>query len=365
MNARLAADARPRASFDSGVRRIELCDLPEAGPHLLANTLYGARGLEANGLVWHWEAVHPSRIQEWVTFNPDDLQLALDGDAVGLDSAQLDWRDCSGETQLIAWTAVHEPLIGLLRTVFRRDLVPERIEDCDAPPGKSPVRAGFRVYRKEGALVVAGLVTLAACSVPSLADRADALAPRRHSALSGVEAELLLHLDEVEILPDEIACIERGAIVRLDNRALARDPVRISIPAGHVRLIVDVAGLRATVAGFAPLCHPIQNSGDNRMSNSDSPPEEPHTSGSGAMRGAEARVAAEALPVRLTFCAGAVTLPFGKVSDIGPGYVFELDKHLDDRTISVLANDVPIAAGELVTIGDLVGVRITRMLSRT
>jgi flagellar motor switch/type III secretory pathway protein FliN len=334
-------------------RRVELCDLPEAGPHRLTNLLYGARGLQTEGLMWRWQAVNPSRIQEWITFRSDDLQLALalDGDAVGLDSAQLDWRDYSGETQLIAWTAVHEPLIGLLRTVFQCDLVPEGIEDCDAPPAGSHVRVGFEIHRQEGALVVAGLVTLATGSVRSLAERSDVLPSQRHGALGGVKAEFRLHLDEVEIHPDEIACIERGAIVRVDNRTLAAgDQARISITAGSVRVIADVAGLRATVAGFAPAPHAIHN-GDFRMT--DSHPDE-----------AQASILADALPVRLTFCAGAVTLPFGKVSDIAPGYVFELDKALDDRAIAVLANDVPIASGELVTLGDLVGVRITRMLPR-
>ena len=351
MNARFAAGARPSASFHSDVRRVEPCDLPEAGPHLLTNLLYGARGLQAGGLVWHWQEVNPSRIQEWISFKSDDLQLALalDGEAVGLESAQLDWRQYSGETQLIAWAAVHEPLICLLRTVFRCDLVPECIEGCDAPAGMGHVRVGFEVHRKDGARVVGGLVTLATGSVQSLADRTDPSAPRRHSALSGVEAELRLQLDEVEILPDEIACIERGAIVRLDNRTLVKDQARISIIAGSRRLIADVSGLRATVAGFAPSPQPIHN-GDFRMT--DSQPD-------------EARVVAGELPVRLTFCAGTVTLPFGKVSDIGPGYVFELDKPLDDQAICVLANDVPIASAELVTIGDLVGVRITRMLTRT
>jgi flagellar motor switch/type III secretory pathway protein FliN len=66
--------------------------------------------------------------------------------------------------------------------------------------------------------------------------------------------------------------------------------------------------------------------------------------------------------VRLTFTAGRVTLPFGTLSDVGPGYVFALDKRLDDQAILVHANDVPIAVGELVTIGDLIGVRIARML---
>ena len=43
--------------------------------------------------------------------------------------------------------------------------------------------------------------------------------------------------------------------------------------------------------------------------------------------------------------------------------MFELNKRLDDSIIAIHANDAPIAYGELVVIGDLVGVRVTRMLA--
>jgi type III secretion system YscQ/HrcQ family protein len=354
VSAQLAADAR-RGTL-AGARRVEQGDLPDAGPHSLTNLLYGARALQADGLVWHWQAVNPSLIQEWVTFKGGDLrlQLALDGDAVGLASPQLDWRDYSGDTQLIAWTVTHEPLIALLRAVFQRDLVPECIDDCDAPLGASRIRVGFAVSGADGPRVIAGLVILEAATVSALAEAAALSPPRRQPARSDIHARFQLHLDDVEILAQEIPCIERGSIVRLDNRTLATSRARIAIVAGAARLIADVTGTRATVAGFAPALHPLNdedtNSGDFRMSNIDAT--------------ADPRVTADALPVRLTFCAGTVTLPFGHVADLAPGYVFELDKQLDDKVISVLANDVPIATGELVTIGDLVGVRITRMLPR-
>ena len=70
-----------------------------------------------------------------------------------------------------------------------------------------------------------------------------------------------------------------------------------------------------------------------------------------------------AIPVRVNFSAGRVMLPFETLRKIGPGYVFELNKRLDDSIIAIHANDAPIAYGELVVIGDLVGVRVTRMLA--
>lgn len=68
------------------------------------------------------------------------------------------------------------------------------------------------------------------------------------------------------------------------------------------------------------------------------------------------------VPVTLRFTVGRTSIPFGALADVAPGFVFELDKPLDDQVITILANDVPVAHGELVTLGDLIGVRISRLL---
>jgi type III secretion protein Q len=71
---------------------------------------------------------------------------------------------------------------------------------------------------------------------------------------------------------------------------------------------------------------------------------------------------ARSVPVRLAFSAGRLSVAISELRNVAPGYVFELDKRLDDQMITVFANDTPVALGELVAIGDLIGVRITRIL---
>jgi type III secretion protein Q len=72
----------------------------------------------------------------------------------------------------------------------------------------------------------------------------------------------------------------------------------------------------------------------------------------------------DSVPVKLGFTVGRVSVPFGALAGVAPGFVFELDKPLDDQVITIHANGVPIACGELVTLGDLLGVRISRMLTQ-
>ena len=160
----------------------------------------------------------------------------------------------------------------------------------------------------------------------------------------------------------ELAAVGRGCILRLDNRTLATSQPRVSISAGHARLVVDIRQLKATVVGFAAGSFGLEQP---TFGGIDMNEESPVAAESAQAAAAPARgIDAATLPVRLTFSAGRLIRPFGELSGISPGYVFELDKRLDDQSIAINANDVPIALGELVCVGDLVGIRVTRMLTR-
>lgn len=353
MNAKVSAQRPFRGVPPREIWRVTEKDLPTVRSHAVTNTLYGARGLRVDGLLWHWQHGWPSRIQEWITLAADDmrLQLALDGDAIGFATRQIDWRNYTDETRLLAWTACHEPLLALLRTMFQCDWVPEGLGDCDAQPAGECVRAGFTVHKADGIPIVSGVTLLDADCVKRLAACTSFTHPRLHPALVNVHARLPVLLDDFAIDAAELSAITRGAIVRLDNRTLAGGVARVSIPAGHVRLLADVTDVRATVAGAAPAVLHSDSEGSRMSTESQSSTETP-------------TVAVGSLPVRLTFSAGSMAVPFAALANIGPGFVFELEKRLDDQAIVIHANDVPIAHGELVVIGDLVGVRITRMLPK-
>jgi type III secretion system YscQ/HrcQ family protein len=358
--ATLRASAR-RVTQRDDVRQINATDLPIAEAHELTNRLYAAPGVRANGLIWYWQLGAPSQIQEWVTLVADDarIELALDGDAIGLTAPQLDWRTYNGETRLLAWTACHDALIELLRAVFHRDWVPENIGDCDGSSRRTHVRAGFTVFRADSQLVVSGIASFEATSVRTLASPAGLGEPRPHRLLSGVRTQLPIVIDEIDIAPPELASIAPGAVIRLDNRTLRAAAARVFVPAGNVQLVADVSGVHARVVGLVS----TSSGGGDEMSNLDADTAVADMPKAAAVK-PEQGVQIGALPVRLMFSAGRLTLPFGALADIGPGYVFALGKRLDDHAITVYANDLPIAVGELVTIGDLVGVRVTRMLAR-
>jgi type III secretion system YscQ/HrcQ family protein len=211
------------------------------------------------------------------------------------------------------------------------------------------------MLRADGLTVVSGIASFDASSIRTLATRSPAAQPRPQPLLKRVRTRLPLVIDEFDTTPAELSSIAPGAVVRLDNRTLSQRAARLVVPAGYVRLVVDVSGVQGKVVGL--ISNPI---GGDAMSEVHPPAD---TAPAGSQK-PDQGVQVGALPVRLMFSAGRLTLPFGALSDIGPGYVFSLEKRLDDHAITMYANDVPIAIGELVTIGDLVGVRVTRMLPK-
>lgn len=75
-------------------------------------------------------------------------------------------------------------------------------------------------------------------------------------------------------------------------------------------------------------------------------------------------LSAQDLDVTLRFEAGTLKLPMDRLAQVPPGYVFELRKPLDRQVIEIFANDRAVASGELVLIGDAVGVRVTSIYPR-
>jgi flagellar motor switch/type III secretory pathway protein FliN len=360
--------AGPRRAAHGDVSRLTTRHLPVIHAHQVTNRLYGSPGLRVDGFRWYWEFTRPARAREWIVLAADErrLRLALDGDAIGFETPPLDWRSYSDATRLLAWTVCHEPLLNLVRTLFQCDWLPHEVASHDVAPAPDPVCAGFAMHRGDGVRVTTGVVLLDDPALQRLATCAPYSEPRLESPLRGVRAGLPMVLDEFDIAPAELSALGRGSIVRLDNRTLAGGAARVAIPAADVRLLADVAGMRATVvalaAGSVPQ-YPPHNHGIH-MTHENSPPPLAPAETSRRTSESDCGVAVGTLPVRLTFSAGQITLPFTALADVGPGFVFELGRRLDDQPITVRANDTPIAIGELVVIGDLVGVRITRMLPR-
>ena len=71
------------------------------------------------------------------------------------------------------------------------------------------------------------------------------------------------------------------------------------------------------------------------------------------------------LPVALDFHLGQISVSLSDLqAELAEGSVFEINQPLGAETVSVRAGGLELARGELVQVGDMVAVRITRLASR-
>lgn len=69
----------------------------------------------------------------------------------------------------------------------------------------------------------------------------------------------------------------------------------------------------------------------------------------------------EGVKVEISVVLGRSVIPMHQLLRMGRGAVIELDSRQEDAVI-VLANDRPVAKGEIVIYGDKIGVSITELL---
>jgi flagellar motor switch protein FliN/FliY len=65
--------------------------------------------------------------------------------------------------------------------------------------------------------------------------------------------------------------------------------------------------------------------------------------------------------VEISVVLGRSTIPMHQLLRMGRGAVIELDSHQEDPVL-ILANDKPVAKGEIIIHGDKIGVSITDLL---
>ena len=69
----------------------------------------------------------------------------------------------------------------------------------------------------------------------------------------------------------------------------------------------------------------------------------------------------DSVKVEISVVLGRSTIPMHQLLRMGRGAVIELDAHQDDP-VTVLANDKPVAKGEIIIQGDKIAVSVTDLL---
>lgn len=335
------------------------------------NLLYNSAPVRASGLTWHWQHIATRAMRHQLKFTPahsdeDDtqtLRVELADDVVVLEPPDLPWHQYDGAMRAAAWTVAHEPFIELLCAVCGVDW---HLKSVDIPsPGLmqsgDECSIGFLIARDdESTHVVRGVAHLSPALCRALHTRCEPGLPNPIWQRCSAYASCII--DMVTIDASELAMLERDSIVLIDNRTLASIQPRVLLTAGQQRwpAEVDDTKLKILARSDRSLEQPFATCEDTAM---ESQMETKNTASSPCNAAADIHdaepVDITSVPITLRFEAGRLAMPFERLQSIRPGFVFELDQPLDQQSITIYANDRAVASGELVLVGDRMGVRLT------
>lgn len=324
------------------------------------NRLFCSAAVDAVDLAWHWQHITNQSMRYELVFASADLddnsrlRIALTGDIIGLSTPIQPWAYYKGAMRVAAWTVAYEPFIDLLCAVSGLDWTLKSVEQLPTAPlrAENESALGFTITRNNEEFEVArGIAYWPDALFEQLATRAR---PGNDNPLwSGFTARVRCIIDSVTIDASELPALERNSIVILDNQTLlsTKPILRLVLGEYHWHAEIDDTCLRVLSRSDQRVVASFRSFEDYNME-SDSENEELEDFDSDP-------VDISSVPIELRFEVGELSLSFESLKSIRPGFVFELGHPLDQQAITVFANDKPVAAGELVFVGNNIGVRVT------
>ncbi|WP_316861728.1 FliM/FliN family flagellar motor switch protein [uncultured Cohaesibacter sp.] len=72
----------------------------------------------------------------------------------------------------------------------------------------------------------------------------------------------------------------------------------------------------------------------------------------------------DSIAIDISVVLGSTAIPIHQLLRMGRGAVIELDAHEEDDCL-ILANDIPVAYGQVILRGEKIGISITKVLMRS
>jgi type III secretion protein Q len=251
-----------------------------------------------------------------------------------------EWWDFTGESRLLAWTLAHSGLLEGLGRILREPLLPSALIDGIPTESAANVALEFSASTADGRKTK-GCVSLSAALVARLASfpgwQRSTATPGPWLKLPGL---LRVELQGSSFPLGVLRACETGDVLILGDRTSCWRNLHVCLvgPKGDTRLRTWNASYDGT-----------------RLSVSAGPP---NATLELIMSDPKAAAAADNIPVSLDFDLGNLALPLGELAALKPGYVFELPTSLDAVRVVIRANGTRVGHGELVAVGDVLGVQL-------
>ncbi|MEZ0472866.1 type III secretion system cytoplasmic ring protein SctQ [Luteimonas salinilitoris] len=368
-----AQSGRARRRAGSAGDRVEVEATPLRGriPSLRAAQAEALRGffsapqswyLQDNGLLHFMPGA--------ATAAGETFELDAEGTRVGLrlqvaevvTGDGLHWSDYSGRSRVLAWSLAHEPHLMRLSEALGVALAPLLDADPATAATDDAVWLDFVIDDETSDAAadaarrppaIQGALRLPAAWLDRVLTRAEPPVEGEPPPPLGrwreLPASVSLRLTPPPLRADEWAALHPGDVVVAGRRG---QPPRFEAHACGRRwpLAADALGWRVT----GPVQHQSNLSQETATM---SEQETPAAEDAGA-NDADADAGVRPLPVHVAFEIGRLEMRVGELSALQPGYVFTLPARLEGTNVTIRANGEAVGQGELVAVGDTLGVRL-------
>jgi type III secretion protein Q len=269
------------------------------------------------------------------------------------------WFDFSGYAKLLAFAMSYEAAISWWSELLGEPLMPVALVGPEqvASQIRPAVALHYRVYELGLSQCIAfGKLWLSPHTLARLLQKirlgSDSTVPREEvvrprsdlSWLAEVPLSLSTQLEPVTLSAQELALLKSGDVIGLGAKH----------PALH-QGIVEVCGYRRWHCKIGKDGWRIQRTATTSSSfpYHQENPMEPNDTPDGAQGAALDQIA-----LQLSFELDRKAISMAELSQLQTGYVFKLGSPLEGRNVTLLANGAVIGNGELVSVGDFLGVRV-------
>lgn len=260
------------------------------------------------------------------------------------------WQQLQDDARLLAWTMRHEPLLPLLSAWAGESLRPAGMVESPTVASADELRLDFEVFSDGQRLLRAALHWPAAQALLFEPDASVGDAGRARD-IDALPLPAALQLAPLVLTAAAAAGLAAGDVLVVGAAAmLAPEAVwTVQVADRQFGVVRHVDGWR--VRGPATQSIAASSAG-GAMTGTAS------TEGSST---AAATAALDALPLTLTFDIGELAFSVGRLRELAAGQVLELPQHIGQAPVRVCVNGREFARGELVTIGEALGVRLLRV----
>jgi type III secretion protein Q len=270
----------------------------------------------------------------------EKLSLIISNDGWCERLGEREWWDFSGESRLLAWTLAHTGLLEGLGRILREPLLPSALIDGIPAESAANIALEFSAVTADGRQTN-GCVSLSPAMVARLASCRGWHRPGPNlTPWRKLPGALCVELRGISFPLGVLRAAQMGDVLILGNRTACWRNLQVALVGarGNTRLRT----WSATYDGTRLIACPAATNSTLELIMSD-----PNAAG-----------AADHIPVSLDFDLGNLAVPLGELAALKPGYVFELPNSLDSARVIIRANGTRVGHGELVAVGDVLGVQL-------